>query len=148
MGYAPFWTLLRCQHLLKRLLDTHPFLEFGLNFTDPLGTLTLALDLAVRVCSGKGGFVFSVPFARLVVMVMRLVAPITHKTPLAVLGDVLLEGKAWRPYTSGFLTLLAVDGLPFAAIFPLVEEVVGKKGINHCLLVSVGVLGTSDRDRT
>ena len=115
---------------------------------DPLGMLMLALELAVQVCSCEGGFVFSVPFARLVFVVMRLVAPITHKTTLRVLGDVLLEGKGWRPYTSGFLPLLAVDGLPFAAIFPLVGEVVGNKGINCCLLVGVGVLCTSGRDGT
>ena len=139
MRHALFPTLPRCQHFLERLLETHHFLQFGLNFANPLGMLTLALELVARVCACKGGFVFSVPFARLMVMVMRFVAPITDKTHLGILGDVLLEGNSWQPYTSGFLPLLAVDGLPFAAIFPLVGEVVANKGINRRLLISVEV---------
>ena len=67
-------------------------------------------------------------------------------------ADLALRACAfWRcPATlsSALYTLLAVDGLPFAAIFPLVGEVVGNKGIHRCLLVGVGVLCTSGRDGT
>ena len=122
MTHALFRTLLRCQHLLERLLKTRQFLELSLNFTDPWGTPTLALELAVRVRLCKGGFVFSIPFARLVVIVMRLVAPITHIYPLGYLVMYSLKVRGGDPTRPGSFRCLRVTGCHLLRSFPWLER--------------------------